>query len=108
MADFRWYHHLHRFSHILFLRVMSEKLIGSGDFRRKSKMLDCSFGEDRFLRDLKKTATLTSGERATAGALAVFVPGIFTGSFPQLRFEPLLNILDRFVCCELRKKVDEK
>ena len=50
-------------------------------------MLHHSFGEARFLRDLKKLATLTSGERATAGALGVLVPGIFTGSFPQLCLE---------------------
>jgi Domain of unknown function (DUF4646) len=34
----------------------------------------------RFLRDLKKTATLTGREKVAAGAVGVLVPGIFTGS----------------------------
>jgi len=37
-------------------------------------------GETRFLRDLKKTATVTGREKVAAGAVGVLVPGIFTGS----------------------------
>jgi hypothetical protein len=40
-------------------------------------------GKIRFLRDLKKTATLSGREKVAAGAVGVLTPGIFTGSSPR-------------------------
>ena len=108
IMDSRSYHLLHLYSHILSLRVMLGRSIGSGMPCQESRSIYHSFRVERFLRDLKKTATLTSGQRVAAGAVGVLVPGIFTGQF--LRFFLLLeriHLLDRHICCKCHQKVDE-
>jgi hypothetical protein len=91
---------------------MFEKLTGSGESLSKAHAIDNCFTnrETRFLRDLKKTARLSGGEKVAAGAVGIFVPGVFAGSSlrPLVRKNWIFISTVRRVCCKYHQEVDEE